>query len=335
MSLRRRLGALIYDVPRFLSAPWWLMRNRDERIETDGRGVRCEWQFTSELHLANVFPSFGARLMQRAFAAWPVEMRDAPSRTTAPRVTFIIGHRGLARLAHLLTTLRSIAGQENVSIECIVVEQSERREIESALPKWVRYVHTPPPAADYDYNRSWTLNVGARLARGELLILHDNDMLCPARYAAEAIERSREGWQFLELKRFTFYLSEEATKDVFDTGRVRTDVPSTVVQNLRGASIVASRDAYIAIGGFDESFVGWGGEDVEFWERAEADSRVYRFGYLPFLHLWHAPQKAKLIGAEAPAIRRYYELAEVPPAERIGRLSMRSWGSVEGPCTNR
>ena len=37
------------------------------------------------------------------------------------------------------------------------------------------------------------------------------------------------------------------------------------------------------------------------------------FGYLPFVHLWHEPQAGKVAGPEAPALKRYFELAEVPP----------------------
>jgi hypothetical protein len=332
MSLRRRVGALIYDWPRYLTQPWVRMHNRGERITTNGRGVRCEWRFTSELHIANVFPSAGARLMRRAFADWPIESRDEPATTDAPDVTFVVGHRGLARLPHLLATLRSIAGQRDATVECIVVEQSAAPEIESALPQWVRYVHTPIPSLHYEYNRAWTLNVGARLARAEMLVLHDNDMLCPARYAAEVVARHREGLDFLELKRFTFYLPESATQEVFETGRVRTDIATTIVQNAQGASIAAARDAYVDIGGFDEAFVGWGGEDNEFWERARARGRVDEYGYLPFIHLWHAPQPGKIAAAAAPAVRRYYDLAAIAPEERITRLKARLWGSVAAPA---
>ena len=329
-TLRQRAGALLYDWPRFLRTPWVRMHNRGERISTDGRGVRCEWRFTSELHIANVFPAAGRRVMRRAFSQWPVELRDEPAPAAAPEVSFVIGHRGMERLPHLLATLRSIAGQRGAAIECIVVEQSVRSEIRDALPSWVRYVHTPV-AEDYDYNRAWTLNVGARLARGSLLVLHDNDMICATDYASEALARMGEGWDFLDLKRFTFYLTERDTRRVFDTSTARIDVAAAIVQNLRGASVLARRDAYIAIGGFDESFVGWGGEDLEFWERAASRGRVYEFGYLPFIHLWHAPQKAKLAGLQAPAIRRYYELAGVAPQERIARLSSREWGSLTAP----
>jgi hypothetical protein len=330
-ALRTRLGALLFDVPRYVASMaglrrWIHMRNRREATSFDGRGVQCRWEFTSDLHIAKVFPAAGARLMAKAFRQWPIVHADAPlpaPGVEAPLVTFVIGHRGLARLPHLLATLRSIAGQRGVPIECVVVEQSVRPEIESQLPAWVRYVHTPVPAADYDYNRAWTLNAGAAAARGELLVLHDNDMLVPARYAAELHARMRDGFSFLDLKRFTFYLSEEETRRFFTTGVLRTDVPTTIVQNPRGGSIAAAREAFLAIGGYDESFLGWGGEDNEFWERAEVGGRVYPYGYLPFVHLFHEAQKGKLQGAAAMAVQRYYELREIPPEERIRRLRTR------------
>jgi hypothetical protein len=75
MTLRHRLGALIYDWPRFLrhiGGDWTLIRNRDETITSDGRGVRCEWLYSSDLHIASVYPSAGRMLMRRAFRDWPV-----------------------------------------------------------------------------------------------------------------------------------------------------------------------------------------------------------------------------------------------------------------------
>jgi glycosyltransferase involved in cell wall biosynthesis len=323
-ALRRskvRAGAAVYDLPRYWRhrgrGEWIHLRNRNETITTDGRGVRCDWEFSSDLHLANVFPRFGASVMRQAFNQWPIVLRDRPAEAGEPRVTFIIGHRGVERLPHLLMTLRSIAGQTDAAVECIVVEQSAGPEIASSLPDWVRYLHTP--SAD-DYNRAWTFNAGVDAARGEIVILHDNDTPAPAGYAAECLACAAEGWDFLELKRFLFYLGEDETRRVFETRDVRNAAPSSVVQNLLGGSIAARRNAYLAIGGFDQSFVGWGGEDNEFWERVEVGGKAYRFGYLPFLHLYHAPQKGKIEGIEAPGVKRYYELRSIPPRERIARL---------------
>jgi len=310
MTLRHRLGALVYDWPRFLrhiGGDWMLIRNRGDAITSDGRGVRCDWLYSSDLHIAKVYPVAGRMLMRRAFRDWPVrERQDCLSFTDTPEVSFLIGHRGTGRLPNLMATLRSIAGQEGVGIECIVVEQSATREVERHLPPWVRYIHTPV-AADFDYCRAATFNAAARAARGSVLIVHDNDMPVPARYAAEVAARVREGARFVDPKRFIFYLDEQ--------GRLEN-----VVENLKGGSIAVEKRAYFDVGGFDEGFVGWGGEDLEFWERAREHGGVYEFGWLPLLHSWHAPQRGKVARDAAPAQQRYFELRDVPAAERIARL---------------
>jgi hypothetical protein len=325
MSLRTIVGALIYDGPRFARAVatgrWERMRNRNERVTIRGRGVRCEWRFTSDLHMAKVFPWAGKWLMRSAFSEWPVAMRDAPEDVSAaPAISFVIGHRGMDRLPHLLSTLRSIAGQSGVAFECIVVEQAAHSEIAPHLPPWVRYHFTE---SQIDYNRAAAFNVGADIARGELLVLHDNDMIVPARYASALASHWRERCQFIDLKRFLFYTGEEQTKRVFAGGNVESVLPAVVVQNLVGGSIAADARAYREIGGFDEEFVGWGGEDNDFWDRAETTEKVYRFGELPLIHLYHAPQRGKLQGNEAPAVKRYRELESIPAAERIRRLRER------------
>jgi hypothetical protein len=324
------LGALVYDWPRFerrlmgfgarpgQPEPWLGFANRDDRITVspDGRGYRCEWRFGRDLHIANVLPSTGKRLMRAALERWPIAMADAPRQEGPPVATFVIGHRGLERLPHLLTTLRTIAAQ-SVPAECIVVEQSPQSEIASRLPPWVRYIHTPVQRG-LPYNRSWTLNAGVRHALSDVVILHDNDILVPEAYAAEAMARVAEGWLFVNLKRFTFYPPPYESGRVFATGRVRPS-RATVVQNLHGASIVAHRAAYEAIGGFDESFVGWGGEDNDFWDRAATMERIYDFGYLPMIHLHHEDQPGKRT-RDTAAIARYEALEAIPPRERIARL---------------
>jgi glycosyltransferase involved in cell wall biosynthesis len=337
-SVRKRAGALIHDLPRYLwgmrargpipvtRAPWLSIRNRGERLITgpERKGVLCQWQWTSDLHITRVFPSLGLRLMRRALRDWPIT--TTPHSITGgspPDVSFIIGHKGVDRLPLLLTTLASIADQRDCSVECVVVEQSISPEIQRFLPLWVKYVHTPLPDPTMPYCRAWALNVGARAARGRLLVLHDNDMLVPHGYGAELTTTGNSGYEVINLKRFIFYLSRDHSEGVVNgTLSLGARPPENVMQNAEaGGTLAITRAAYFEIGAFDESFIGWGGEDTEFWERAQT-RRVWYHGYLPFIHLWHAPQAGKLETSRVTA-PLYQMKSVIPVGQRISDLSSR------------
>jgi len=93
------------------------------------------------------------------------------------------------------------------------------------------------------------------------------------------------------------------------------------VQNLEaGGSIAIARDKYWQIGGFDEAFIGWGGEDNEFWERAQT-LKVWNYGYLPMVHLWHTAQPDKTNNSNtAPSVILYSQLSKLPVTARIENL---------------
>jgi hypothetical protein len=235
-------------------------------------------------------------------------------------------------LPQLLATLKTIVGQTDASVECIVVEQSAKPEIKGLLPSWVRYEHAPFENGN-SYCRSHAFNVGASLARGAMLVLHDNDLLIPQSYASETLKRFREGYEVINLKRFIFYLSKEHSQRVFDSGRLDfTQAPEAVMQNAQaGGSLAVSREAYFALGGFDESFVGWGGEDNEFWERAQTRA-LWPYGYLPFAHVWHEDQPEKY--KEERSTARLLELRSAsPPERRIEELRQRNFQA--GLCSGR
>ena len=329
--LRQILGTFVYDWPRFFStvakghSGWVGFHNRDETIALDPAtgGARCDWTFTHDLHLPTVFPFTGRWLLRRALESWPIRLSTEVPSPGRPAVSFIIGHRGAERLPLLLATIRTIAAQREVAIECIVVEQSERPVAPSELPQWVRHLHTPIASDSLPYNRAAAFNAGVAIASAPIVVLHDNDFLVPERYAAEVVARHSEGWEFIDLKRFMFYASESQNEQLVASEDVDPFVPERVVQNSPGGgSVAADREAYLAIGGFDESFVGWGGEDNEFWDRAET-RRTWRFAYLPFIHLWHAQQRDK--GSQRPTgTARLADLSASPPQERIAALMSRN-----------
>ena len=353
-STKEKLGTWVHDWPRLLVAlssrrGWMRMRNRADAIAwpDDRSGVACHWEYTRTLHVADVFPFTGGWLMRRALADWPIRLQPQPAHVNSqhgcsnapfgpdgetPDVSFLIGHRGRTRWPLLQTTLQSIAAQSDVRFEVVVVEQDEKPLIRDELPPWVRYIHSPCPP-DLPYCRSWAFNVAARAARAPLLILHDNDMLVPARYAAQSLRLFHQGWEVLNLKRFIFYLAE-SQDDVASilAGRTTARVES-VVQNLEGGgSMAIGAEAFHEIGGLDEAFVGWGGEDNEFWDRC-LTRRVWEYAGLPIIHLWHPPQPGKRIAdgwgqATADLTRRRRAL---PPEQRIAELQSVQRGRIEKP----
>lgn len=342
---RQKIGAALIDWPRFewnlrgISLPgrssghWTRIGNRDDTLRTgpDGVGIDRVGRWTSRLHGCAVFPSLGRRLLRRALEEWPIAFAPNPVPASRPDVTFVVGHRGTGRIPHLELTLRSIAAQAGAVVECVVVEQSEKSDLDSILPSWVRHVHTPPPRRELPYSRAWALNVGVRLARAETVILHDGDMLVPAGYAAAILGVRRQGFEVVNAKRFVFYLSAEQTRRTLADGALRARGPlDAVVQNLQGGgSVAVDRAAFLEIGGLDEGFVGWGGEDDEFWERAHL-RRVWPFGFLPLVHLWHEPQPQKADPDRSTA-ERLEARTRIPRAARVAELSARGFGRREGP----
>lgn len=332
---KRALGALALDKPPFawpLLVPgsggeWDTLHNRNERIarNPDGPGWDCDWEWTSDLNLPSAIPAAGDRLLRLALRAWPVRMdgeRDATMDAT-PDVSFIVGHRGEERLPLLLATLRSLRSQKGCSTEIVVVEQAVEPILEGRLPEGVKWVHQQPRGGDMRFSRSWAFNRGVLEARGRIVVLHDNDILAPAAYAAETMRLAGLGFEAMRLQRYVFYLDEESTKSLTrDAGdeplsKRRWHVEA-VRQNCQGGTIAVTKDAYARIGGHDESFLGWGGEDNEFFDRCRI-LRFHPWSYLPFVHLWHAPQAGKRDPAGARS--RLKEALAVPAATRAAALA--------------
>lgn len=326
-------GALLFDLPVWARAlrrepgSWREARNREDVIEPGepGGGVRVSSQWSVSMHAPRVIPALGRALWRRALAEHPVELRDGPpdeGGAGTPEASVLICHRGLARLPHLLATLSSLAGQRGAPFECLVVEQAPEPEVAGHLPAWVRHVHQPW-APGVPFGRAHAFNFGAGRAASDLLVFHDNDMLVPADYVRRIVQSAREGFEFVNMKRFIFYLSEDETRRFF-ARRALPSAPAldSIIQNLLGGgSVAATRAAFAAIGGMDEGFVGWGGEDVEFWDRALTRKACSR-GELPLVHLWHEPQPGRTVTSkDTPANRRLFERLAVPAAERITELN--------------
>jgi hypothetical protein len=329
-ALREHLGVWLKDRWRYerklrsRTRAYLALTNRNERLSTapDGEGYGCLWQFTSDLHAPRLQPGLGLRLLRRCLDDAPIERRVSPDPFEgSPQITVLIGHRGVERLPLLLATLESFAAQEQLRLECVVIEQDRTSHIAAALPRWVRHVLAPLADPEAPYNRSHTFNVGALHARSPVLLLHDNDMLVPTGYGRRILDRISQGYEVVNPKRYIFYLSQEHSKQVLQRAAGYDRHPAeAIVQNLEaGGSMAITRSTFQAIGGMDDRFVGWGGEDNEFWDRC-LTRPTWIWGYEPIVHLWHSSQPLKQTALN-PNIELCRELLSVPVQVRIHRLS--------------
>ena len=329
--MRDQLGVWLKDRWRYERAlrspsPGYLaLANRRECLEKapDGSGFSCRWTFTSKLHAPRIQPHLGQRLIRRCLENAPIRSVSTRSVSVAPPdISVLIGHRGRERLPLLLATLGSLAAQQDVHLECLVIEQAAVSEIVNDLPDWVCHVLAPLADDSAPYNRSQTFNVGARKARGGTLLLHDNDMLVPAGYCRRILERRARGYEVINPKRYIFYLTENHSQ-ALQSQLVGYDSfpPDYIVQNLEaGGSMAISAAAFEDIGGMDEGFVGWGGEDNEFWDRC-LTLPTWIWGYEPIVHLWHRSQPLK-DDLDNPNILRCREIMQCSPSDRMAALKL-------------
>ncbi len=333
ISYQKKVGCLFKDVPRllpalFLRRNWIRAWNRNDNlcVEQGGVNTAAVGPWSADLYAAHVFPWIGRRLMSHALQTWPLRHLDRVHRhsTSAPQVSFIIPHRGKERLPLLIATVRTILAQRDIQVECIVVEQSARREV-TGLPPGTQYIHLPHSEDPHSWRKCWAYNAGARVAEGRILVCHDGDILVSADYAREIVRTiCDQGNEVAHLQRFLFCLSAEDTDHFIATGTVPDRcVPERIRQNWKGGTLAVKKDRYFELGGFDERFIDWSGEDREFYDRC-LSLKGWRWGYLPFIHLWHPSQESKVSPEERRAsLERSEGLMAVSREERINILRTR------------
>lgn len=351
MNLMRRIrdlpGVLVRDLPRYAGAlrhsrsgrragadGWMSLCNRNERMRKaeDGPGYICEWPLGSALHAPGVLPVLGRKLMEAALREWPIRFAKRPRKNGAtPQVSFVIAHSGEARIPQLQRTLASLFAQEDVACEFIVVDQSPVP-LFGKLPEGIVYRHLDKSHVPAGWHKSWAFNVGAKIARADILVFHDGDICAPTAYASELVRFLANGQHgAASLQRLLFYLGAADTARVDAQERIPASAtPDLVFQNWKGGTIAIRKDAFEAIGGFDEGFVDWGGEDDEFFDRC-AEVGHCRAGYLPFVHLWHAPQTGRMAAGNANIARVLPSRLAIPKNLRVAELRGRAWGCTNGP----
>ena len=152
----------------------------------------------------------------------------------------------------------------------------------------------------------------------------------PRDYGKEIIKHiKKNNCEVVHLQRLLFCMGRLDTSWMLSTNNTKLDfIPDRVRQNWQGGTLALKKDAFFRIGGYDVQFVGWGGEDNEFYDRCRT-LNGWRYGYMPFIHLWHKAQTEKLSTERERNLKYLRILLGRTPEERIASLKPNQNSSIK------
>lgn len=173
--------------------------------------------------------------------------------------SFIIGYRHtIERLHNLKRVLDWINGFSNVDV--ILVEQDTHSKI-SHLNLKCRHIFIKSNAP---YNRSWAFNIGIKNSKCEAIVFSDSDLIMnpndfiSAMKELENVEMVNPYKSVIDLQPQESLLPLEELLKIDRPGRGENDNQKI---NLCGGMSIFRKSSIRKIGGWNESFIGWGGED--------------------------------------------------------------------------
>jgi GT2 family glycosyltransferase len=150
------------------------------------------------------------------------------------------------------------------------------------------YPITEGASPEGPFNRSAAINAAASAA-GEwaVAVIIDSDVYVPPEQLAVAVRMVQAELAGAVLPYSHFILLDRRATDRVLAGDVPTSGRGGIGRTNRWSGcVVVGRGTFDAVGGFDERFVGWGGEDIGFAATLLASGPVLRVPGNTY-HLWH------------------------------------------------
>jgi predicted glycosyltransferase involved in capsule biosynthesis len=173
--------------------------------------------------------------------------------------TYVIGYRHTQeRLQNLRRVLDWINGFSRV--EVLLIEQDKHSKI-SHLGLKAKHIFT---RSEMPYNRSWAFNVAIKNATSNIIVFGDSDLVMePNEFIAGLNAMSEYDMvspyhTVLDLTPQESSLPFEQMLQINRPGRGETDNQKI---NISGGIAMFRKEAIMKIAGWNEDFVGWGGED--------------------------------------------------------------------------
>ncbi|GAA1965077.1 glycosyltransferase [Kitasatospora viridis] len=225
-------------------------------------------------------------------------VEQPPAAAPAPDVQVVIPFRdrehGL-RTRNLLACLRALADQRGDAVVHVTVVEADAvprsRELLDSMADEYLFARK-----DGLFNKSWTVNVGvvATARPAPVVCVLDADILVERDFVERNLRRLREGAHGAHLPfRWSLSLDEASTRRAIArrTRAGAAEVPGSVLRGLLlreppGGCVWVRSAVFHAVGGFDERYEGWGGEDDDVVARLDRAAGVARFDD-ELLHLDH------------------------------------------------
>lgn len=134
------------------------------------------------------------------------------------------------------------------------------------------------------WSRSRSLNIGIQRAKSTHVLFVDADCILPTNYISSHIK------ELSNTTVFTYSPVHDTSKDVIKSGKIADVSKYSIGIRPKGNSHMGVFKKWLTVnGGFNEKYVGWGGEDDELWFRLTvAKLRPVKVEKYPY-HLWHPP----------------------------------------------
>ena len=174
------------------------------------------------------------------------------------KLTYVIGYRHTEeRYENLSRTLDWLSTFSNMDV--LIVEQDSVSKFQN---KWnVRHIFVKNLN---QYNRSWAFNIAIKNSDSEAFAFGDSDLIMKNDEFLESVSLLGEYDVISPYKSVLDLTPEETLMDIEDMSNItrpgRGEADHQKI-NLCGGLVLFTKDSIMKVGGFCESFEGWGGED--------------------------------------------------------------------------
>lgn len=188
-------------------------------------------------------------------------------------------------------------------VSVLIPYQSDGNGPRDSAFEWVLgyYAHTMPEielcigelsvSSEEPFSRSKAINQAYRQATRDIIVIADSDIAYDPHLLKESITHVDNRQWVIPFSRI-LRLSEEVTELVLQHARdwpltVNIDLAVEQASAFVGGFNVLNRKAYETVGGYDERFIGWGGEDEAF--AYALDTLIGQHVRLDgeMVHFWH------------------------------------------------